>query len=300
MKWIVLYAIPGFIALIVLEATLIRRMWASDSDGRNRRILGYESRDTAASLAMGIGDVLLMILFGSSLAALMYFLYQHRLWTVGSGIAGWGLTFLVEDFTYYWWHRCSHESRFLWAAHENHHSSQHYNLSTALRQSWTTIFTTKLFYWPLPLLGFDPAMLAVATSVSLLYQFWIHTECIERLGWFEWLLNTPSHHRVHHGSNIQYLDRNHAGILILWDRLFGTFEPEVEPVRYGLTKNIQTFHPIRIAFHEWVALGRDMYQAKSLLDALRYFFAPPGWSPDGRTQTSRELRRLSLRSPLLS
>jgi len=287
---IVLYAIPGFIALMIIEAVITSRsQWR-----------GYELRDTFASLAMGVANVVLTIAFAGSAAALMFFLYDHRLWTLGSGVEAWVLTFFVEDFTYYWFHRASHESRFLWAAHVNHHSSQRYNLSTALRQSWTTIFTTKLFYWPLPLLGFHPAMIATAAAVSLLYQFWIHTECIQRLGWLEWIFNTPSHHRVHHGSNVEYLDRNHGGILIIWDRMFGTFEPEAAAVRYGLTKNLSTYNPLRIAFHEWAALWADMRQARSWREALTLFFAPPGWSADGSTLTSREMQRLSLGSPLAS
>jgi len=200
------------------------------------------------------------------------------------------LLFFAEDFTYYWYHRASHEVRFLWAAHENHHSSERYNLSTALRQSWTTPFTEMLFYWPLPLLGFHPTMLLTQKAVSLLYQFWIHTELIDRLGAAERLFNTPSNHRVHHGSNLEYLDRNHGGILIVWDRLFGTFEPERARVRYGLTKRLESFNPLTIAFHEWSALARDVRRADSWRARLAYVFAPPGWSPDGSTLTARQLR----------
>jgi sterol desaturase/sphingolipid hydroxylase (fatty acid hydroxylase superfamily) len=202
----------------------------------------------------------------------------------------WAAAFVVEDFTYYWFHRCSHDVRILWAAHVNHHSSESYNLSTALRQSWTTPFTTLLFYWPLPLLGFHPYMIFIATSASLLYQFWIHTECIDRLGPFERVFNTPSHHRVHHGSNLEYLDRNHGGILILWDRWFGTFEPEVATVKYGLTKNIDSFNPLRIAFHEFAAIARDVRAASDWRARFGYVFGPPGWSHDGSSQTTRELR----------
>jgi sterol desaturase/sphingolipid hydroxylase (fatty acid hydroxylase superfamily) len=180
--------------------------------------------------------------------------------------------------------------RLLWAAHENHHSSQHYNLSTALRQSWTTPVTGPLFWAPLALAGFAPHMILTAQAWSLLYQFWIHTESIRSLGPLEWVLNTPSHHRVHHGSNLAYLDRNHAGILIIWDRLFGTFAPEVEPVRYGLTKNVTTFHPVRVAFHEFVAIGRDLRRAPTVRAALGYLLRPPGWSHDGSTRTAAQER----------
>jgi sterol desaturase/sphingolipid hydroxylase (fatty acid hydroxylase superfamily) len=276
----VYYAIPAFLALIAVEAVATARP----------SLRGYESRDTAASLAMGVGNLLITIALRGLAVPLFFYLYEHRLLTLGHGALAWGLAFLAEDFTYYWFHRASHEVRFLWAAHVNHHSSERYNLSTALRQSWTTPVTTLFFYWPLPLLGVHPAMLATLTSISLLYQFWLHTECIRRLGWFERIFNTPSHHRVHHGSNVEYLDRNHGGILIIWDRLFGTFEPEVAPVRYGLTTNIETYNPIHIAFHEWATIGREIGRAPSWQVALGRVFAPPGWSPDGSSSTARELQ----------
>ncbi|HYD48647.1 MAG TPA: sterol desaturase family protein [Terriglobales bacterium] len=275
------FAIPAFLLAIALELGLTRR-W---------RLRGYEARDTAASLAMGVGNVLINLASQWIKLPLLALLYEHRLFDLGHGPLAWVAVFVVEDFTYYWFHRASHEVRFLWAAHVNHHSSERYNLSTALRQSWTTPFTTFLFYWPLPLLGFDPFLILTATSVSLLYQFWIHTECIDRLGWLERWFNTPSHHRVHHGSNLEYLDRNHGGILIAWDRWFGTFEAEQAPVRYGLTKNIETFYPWHIAFHEWRAIGRDLQRARNWRERLGYIFAAPGWSPDGSTQTARQLRQ---------
>lgn len=280
MQDLTLYAVPAFAALILLELGL----------SVSRRVRGYELKDTLASLTMGLGNRVVYAAVGGGLLLAQLALYEHRLFDLGGAWWVWALCFVVEDFTYYWWHRASHEVRFLWAAHVNHHSSERYNLSTALRQSWTTPFTVFLFYWPLPLLGFHPLMVLTCTAVSLLYQFWIHTELIGRLGWFERWFNTPSHHRVHHGSNLDYLDRNHGGILIVWDRLFGTFAPEREPVRYGLTKNIETFNPIDIAFHEWRALWRDVRRARSWSEAVGYLFKPPGWSPDGSTLTAREMR----------
>ncbi len=284
---LVMYAIPAFVVLMIVEA-LVLSPWGGTAPRARRR--GYEGRDTAASLAMGLGNVVIGVATQASRIALMIWIYQFRLFDMGTGVVAWAIVLIGEDFTYYWWHRASHEIRFMWAAHENHHSSQHYNLSTALRQSWTTPFTTLLFYAPLPLLGFNPAMLAVASTISLLYQFWIHTEVIDRLGPLEQVFNTPSHHRVHHGSNIEYLDRNHAGILIIWDRLFGTFEPEVAAVRYGLTKNIDTFNPVRIAFLEWAQLVRDVRCATTWRARLGYIFCAPGWKPDGASTTSRLLR----------
>ncbi|HEY2387445.1 MAG TPA: sterol desaturase family protein [Candidatus Binatia bacterium] len=290
MEDLTLYAIPVFVALMLLEAGLERQRRRDAVRAGRSAPRGYEPQDTAASLAMGLGNRIIIVLTHAVTIGGYFWLYEHRVFTLGSAWWVWVLLFFVEDFTYYWFHRASHEVRFLWAAHENHHSSERYNLSTALRQSWTTPFTEMLFYWPLPLLGFHPVMLLTQKAVSLLYQFWIHTELIDRLGAAERLLNTPSNHRVHHGSNLEYLDRNHGGILIVWDRLFGTFEPERARVRYGLTKRLESFRPLTIAFHEWSALARDVRRATSWRARLGHVFAPPGWSPDGSTLTARQLR----------
>ena len=288
MSELIYFAVPAFIGLMAIEYLASRRA--------AKAVRGYEPKDTAASLSMGIGNVVLS--FGSKVMALALFAwcYEHRVADLGVTSIAWLLLIPLEDLCYYWFHRMHHEVRFLWAAHENHHSSQHYNLSTALRQSWTTPFTGMLFWTPLAFLGFSPAMIFTAQAISLIYQFWIHTELVDRMGPFEWIFNTPSHHRVHHGRNLAYLDRNHGGILIIWDRLFGTFEPEREAVDYGLTKNIHTFNPVRIAFHEFASLGRDMASAGSIGDALRYALLPPGWSPDGRTLTANQLRAAQARS----
>jgi sterol desaturase/sphingolipid hydroxylase (fatty acid hydroxylase superfamily) len=276
------YAVPVFIATMIAEAAALRR---------RPEYKGYRAADTRASLTMGIVNVLInLAMKGVQLSILMWF-SQWAVWHLDSSSwQTWVLGVFAVDFAYYWFHRSSHDVRLLWAAHINHHSSEHYNLSTALRQSWTTPFTGLPFYWPLALIGFDPVLILTLEALNTLYQYWIHTELIGRISWLEGVLNTASHHRVHHGTNIEYLDRNHAGIFIFWDRLFGTFEPEVAPVRYGLTKNIETFDPVTIAFHEFAAIIRDVRGAKSLRDALGYLFAPPGWSPDGSTKTSRQLR----------
>jgi len=192
------------------------------------------------------------------------------------------LLFFADEFSYYWFHRTSHECRLFWASHVVHHSSQRYNLSTAVRQSWTSTFISWIFWMWLPLIGFQPLMVLTMQAISLLYQFWIHTQLVEDLGPLEFIFNSPSHHRVHHGANARYIDRNHGGTLIIWDRLFGTFEPEDAQDRplYGLTKNIQTYNPVRIAFHEWVDLCRDVRSAPGWRNKLRYVFGRPGWRHD--------------------
>lgn len=285
MSTIVYYAIPFFLLTLLLEARASRS---------RRRLSGYEPRDTGASLAMGLGNVLIAALAKTAVVPLYFWLHSFALFEIQAGVWTFFLLLVAEDFCYYWFHRVHHESRLFWAAHVNHHSSRHYNLSTALRQSWTTPLTGPVFWAPLALLGFDPGSIAIAQAVSLLYQYWLHTELIGRLGPLEWLFNTPSHHRVHHGRNPQYLDRNYAGILILWDRLFGSFEAEDEAegeaVDYGLTHRLESFDPITIAFHEWRAIGQDLLRAGSLRDALGLVFRAPGWRPDGSGMTAASLR----------
>jgi sterol desaturase/sphingolipid hydroxylase (fatty acid hydroxylase superfamily) len=190
---------------------------------------------------------------------------------VGLAIAGW-------DFIYYWNHRFMHEVRALWAIHVVHHSSEHYNLSTALRQPVADAFGVFFPYGMLARLGVRPRLIEQARAVNLLYQYWIHTDTIRRIGPGETVLNTPSHHRVHHGANQRYIDRNHGSILIVWDRLFGTFEPEGEPVVYGLTKNINTYRPDRIATHEYRDIVRDVAGCDNWTDRLSFVFRGPGWA----------------------
>lgn len=281
-------AVPFFLALIVLEVVLSARR--ARRGGTATR--GYTPRDTAASLAMGVGSIAVGAAQKGASFALYQACFEIRLFDLGSGAWAFALALVGDDFLYYWFHRLHHEVRILWAAHVNHHSSRHYNLSTALRQSWTT-FTSPLFYLPLPLLGIDPLVVVTVHSVNLLYQFGIHTELIDSLGPFERVFNTPSHHRVHHGRNVRYLDKNHGGILIVWDRWFGTFEPETEPVDYGLTTQLRSYNPLVIAAHEWVAMGRDAFRALRdgrVADALGHCLRPPGWSRDGHTRTARELQ----------
>ncbi len=182
------------------------------------------------------------------------------------------------DFIYYWNHRFMHESRYMWAIHVPHHSSEHYNLSTALRQPVADAVGTFAPYGLLSLVGIQPSRVSFARDINLLYQYWIHTDTIRSIGPFEAVLNSPSHHRVHHGSNRQYLDRNHGSILIVWDRLFGTFEREDEPVVYGLTKNIRTFNTGRIAGHEHAEMLRDVARSTSWGERLSYVLRGPGWA----------------------
>ncbi len=269
-------AIPAFIGLLVLEAVL---------DAVMRREL-YEFKDTAASLTMGVGNVLLGLVNKAMVFAIFTAVHRFALFKIGYQWWAWLALFFADDLTYYWFHRVSHECRLFWASHVVHHSSQRYNLGTALRQTWTGGFMSFVFWLWLPLVGFPPVMVLTMQAVSLLYQFWIHTELVKNMGPLEWVLNTPSHHRVHHGSNEQYLDRNHAGALIIWDRMFGTFEPEGEKVIYGLTKNIRSYNPLRIAFHEWIDIWNDVRRAPTWRMKLQSVFGRPGRTEETRARAA--------------
>ena len=277
-------ATPFFIVLVVAEMIYAR------FSGRAR----FEPRDTAASLLMGFGSVVIGALFAFVFLDTAKALQPFRIADLGWSWAAFAACFVLDDFLYYWWHRASHRMRWLWADHVNHHSSQHYNLSTALRQSWSGHLTPGLFFrLPLVLLGFPIPIIVFVHGLNLVYQFWIHTEAIGRFPRaMEAVMNTPSHHRVHHATNSDYLDSNYAGVFIVWDRMFGTFVPESDdnPVRYGIVHNLATFNVLKIAFHEWIAMFADLANARNLRDAFHYIFAPPGWSPDGSRDTSDSLK----------
>jgi len=262
-------AIPAFLLLMLVEAvagTLVHREV-------------YEVKDAAASITMGLGNLAADLLAKLLQFSILTYLYRFAIFHIGYQWWAWILLFFGDEFSYYWFHRVSHECRLFWASHVVHHSSQRYNLSTALRQTWTGSFMSFIFWVWLPIVGFAPVMIMTMKAISLLYQFWIHTELVRSLGPLEVVLNTPSHHRVHHGSNPRYIDRNHGGTLIIWDKLFGTFEPEnpSDPVRFGLTKNIHTYNPVRIAFQEWAEMFRDAWRAPGWNNKLRYVFGNPGW-----------------------
>jgi sterol desaturase/sphingolipid hydroxylase (fatty acid hydroxylase superfamily) len=278
---ILYFAIPGFVILLLLEA------WYSWKEHKDL----YEVRDTFSSLAMGIGNVISGFLSKLVVFGAFTLVYKFRLFTLPFTWWMWVLAFFADDLSYYWFHYTSHNIRWFWASHVVHHSSQRYNLSTALRQTWTGNLTGGFIFWMwMPLLGFHPIVVILMQQISLIYQFWIHTEAVHLLPPpIEYIFNTPSHHRVHHGSNLKYLDKNHGGILIIWDRLFGTFQPEQERPTYGLTKNIETYNPVRIAFKEWGEMFGSAWRSGSLRNWFNYLWRPPGWSHDGSSRTVKEM-----------
>lgn len=276
------FAIPFFIVTVILEIILTIKIKLDE----------YDFKDASTSILMGLGNVFIGLFTKGIVLGVFLFLYQYRFFTIPFAWWSWLILLFTEDLCYYWFHRISHESRLFWASHVVHHSSQKYNLSTALRQTWSGSFYSFVFWIPLLLIGFHPIMVMTQMAISLIYQYWIHTELIKKMpNWFEAIFNTPSHHRVHHATNPQYLDRNHAGIFIIWDKLFGTFEPEVEKPVYGLVKNIETYNPIKIAFLEWVNMFRDFSFSKtSFLNKVKYLIKPPGWKHDGTGVLSSDLR----------
>ncbi|MFA5970416.1 MAG: sterol desaturase family protein [Sphingomonas sp.] len=279
------YAVPAFILLVLAEMLVA---WAGDK----RR---YEPRDTLTSLMLGFGSTIAGGILGGIVLAMLVWAYQFRLFTIGWQWYWFVLCFVLDDLAYYAFHRSAHRVRWFWASHVIHHSSQHYNLSTALRQTWTGFFSLSfLFRLPLALIGFHPLMILFVGGINLIYQFWIHTEVIDRMPrWFEAVMNTPSHHRVHHAINPQYLDSNYAGVFIVWDRMFGSFVAECPDDRpdYGIVRQLGSFNLLWAAFHEWIGIGRDIWTAPGWRARLGYAVMPPGWSHDGSRDTSETIKQ---------
>ncbi len=277
----VVLAIPVFVAFIAIELVSLRYLDEAVEGGPK----GYDFRDTRTNVLMGLGSVLVngtARIFALLGYAALYVLTPLRLdahkWYT------WVFTLLVVDLIWYTYHRASHRVRLMWAAHQAHHNSQRFNLSTAVRQKWNPWFEL-LFWVPLPLLGIPPWLIFTAFSVNLIFQFFVHTERVDRLpGGIEYVFNTPSHHRVHHASDADYLDKNYGGILIIWDRLFGSYAEETHRPTYGLTTNIDSFNPFRLQYYEYAAMARDVRRSRSWRERLGYVVGPPGWSPDAVQQ----------------
>jgi alkylglycerol monooxygenase len=253
-------------------------LWAS----RKRKVSLYRINDSINDMSTGILMQLGLMLGVSATVAGYYFIAEHAriLDLESTNPLVWVCCFLAVDLAYYWFHRLSHEINFLWAAHVVHHQSEEYNLSVALRQSALQPYFGSVFYWPLALIGFPIEVFLVCSSVGTIYQFWLHTQLINRLGALEAVLVTPSHHRVHHGRNPIYIDRNHGGTFIIWDKLFGTFQAEEEKVVYGITKPLESWNPIWANLHYWADLIQISRQTNSLPDKIRVFVKIPGWLPN--------------------
>ena len=275
------HATPALLILIGVEAVYMIKMHRHDN------------KDMLSTLGLIIGRIPVSAITNGLVIYSYTLIYHSRFFTIPDTYWWvWVICFFSDDFSFYWFHRFSHQIRFLWASHKVHHSSEKFTFISGLRVPWTSDLTGNFLFWAwMPLIGFEPYMVIFMKSANVLYQFWMHTETIKKLPkWFEAVFNTPSHHRVHHGSNVEYLDKNHAGTLIIWDKLFGTYQEEIFKPKYGLTEDIKSYNPFVIAFHEWKNIFRDLKKAKNMREGLHYCFKPPGWSYDGTTKTSRQLQ----------
>jgi len=286
---------------IVMGAGIVEALWLSRTRAEH-----YDWKSWGCSLADLTGRRLLAFVPYTLIAPWLGWVWDHRLATPSLGNA-WSvlLLFVGLEFCYYWYHRTSHTSRWFWAAHSVHHSPNQLNLAAAYRLGWFGKFTgTSLFFTPLVLLGFTPTVVLTALFLNLIYQFWLHTDWIPRLGWIEYMFNTPSSHRVHHARNPEYLDANFGGVLIVFDRLFGTYVAERKdvPCEYGLISHpMSSRNPFVVNFEPWIGLVKDVASARSPREAWMYLFGPPGWRPDGEGLTTTELRkRAALAHPAMT
>lgn len=264
------------VALVVLLAVILEALYI-----RFVRHQAYPWAESIASFGVGIGRRLSGLLSAGLTISLLGMFYELRV--TDREIGGFFdalVFFLVFELSYYWYHRAAHEVRWFWASHSVHHSANHMNLTVAYRLGWTGALSGATFFFaPLAIMGYSPFLIVAMLAVNLFYQLWLHTELIGKLGPLEWVFNTPSHHRVHHATNLAYIDKNYGGVLIIFDRLFGTFACEDEAPRYGLVSPHHHLNPVRIAFHEWQRMLSDIWHAKGFKEGLLYVVARPGWRP---------------------
>ena len=275
------YAIGAPIVLAMIFVEILISNWQQKNY--------YKTQDTLCTIGLLAGNIIVAFSIKGLILALHFYLYQYKIFEL-SGMLPlwlfWILTFVVIDLVFYIYHRMSHRIRFLWAIHLSHHSSEEMNFAVSFRQAWFGPISKIPFFMVLPLLGFDPTIIAAAGVISTLWGIVGHTQIIGKLGVLEWIFNTPSHHRVHHGSNEQYIDKNYGNLLIIWDRMFGTFEPEKEKVKFGLVNNVNTFNPTKITFMAWSSMIEDINNKQSLGEALRIIFGPPNTHKKIKVRTS--------------
>lgn len=277
-QFLLLALAPVFILTLGIEFLYLRKHGAQFKNAT------FTWSDTISNGTLAlfheISDGLFNTLF---IMGIYYFLYEYRLFNIENSWLSFIALFFLQDFCYYWFHRGSHKIRFMWASHVVHHSSQRLNLSTAFRQSFTYPISGMWLFWvPIVLIGFEPELVLGAVLLSLAYQFFVHTQVVPKLGYLEWVLNTPSHHRVHHAKNPEYIDQNYGGVLIIWDRLFNTFVEERKDIEceYGITRQIHSHNPVYLTLHEWKDLFTDVLaKNKPFLQRLKHLWAPPEWQP---------------------
>ena len=285
---IALIVVPVYLICIVVES-IFNHIHHANGIG--------DWKDNLVSIGMGLVSGVTNGATAFITVAALFWAQQFQIFTIPLSLASLVVCFVLDDLRFYWHHRVAHRVRWGWAMHVTHHSSTQFNFSVALRQGWTKHFTgTMMFKVPLVLVGFDPVVVLFCGVLNATYQFFLHTELVGKLPrWFEYIFNTPSHHRVHHGRNAAYLDANYAGTLIIWDRMFATFVPEEEKVDFGLVKNLETLNPFVVIFHEYWAIAKDVFQrGLSPWQRLCYLFAPPGWSHDGSRLSSEQIKAAQL------
>ncbi len=250
---------------------------------------GRRFSESVANIMVAVGGELVGYFVGAIvLFTAYYFIMPFALFDIEMTPLTWAAALLLGDFLYYWMHRTEHEVRFFWAYHVTHHSSPEFDLTTAFRLNWIELMFEWLFLIPMLIIGFDPVVTLIAVAANATYQTWIHTQKIGKLGFLDKIINTPSAHRVHHGSNPEYLDKNYGGVLMIWDHLFDTYQEEQAPVKFGITKPVESINPFVLNFHEYGAILRDAWQAKSWRDAWNYVFAHPGWEPKRHRRSDKQ------------
>lgn len=280
--WLILITTPIYIVVIgaeILFSYIHKRHY-------------YSTKGVLANVYLSALNFSLDILLRGICLIILNYFYKFHFTEISNPVAYWICLLLAEDFMFYWLHRIDHFSRFFWAVHVTHHSSEEYNLTVGFRSSVFQPLYRFIYFIPISLLGFKGVDIMFMYAATQIYGILIHTQTVDKLGFLEYFLSTPSHHRVHHASNVKYLDKNMGMMLIIWDKMFGTFQAEEdnEKVVFGLTENIKTYHPIKMVFHEWMNIGKDLKKPSGLRSKILYVFGPPGWSHDGSKKTSRQLR----------
>ncbi|MBS1639881.1 MAG: sterol desaturase family protein [Bacteroidetes bacterium] len=293
-QWLLLISTPFYLIIIGIEILL--------SHYKHKKF--YTFTDTVTNIYLMLLNGGIDVLFRLVYLNIFQFCLSYKIINWQNALLYWILLVLAEDFLYYWLHRFDHEIRFFWATHVTHHSSQKMNFTVGFRSSVFQPLYRFIYFLPLPFLGFKPLDIAFIYSATQIWGIFVHTELIKKMSWLEYFFVTPSHHRVHHGCNPKYLDKNMGMFLIIWDKMFGTFqkelsEEEYQPIHYGLTKNIEKPNAVNIVFHEWNAIVKDILQPNlSFKQKIKYIFGPPGWSHNGSRKTSKELRKEEMANKL--
>jgi len=285
--WLLAISIPAYVISILIEIKISRK----------KKLTNYSFKDSLTSIWMGIAGGGLDFAMRLVTLGVLNWCNQHAILKpdllVYFPLLAWFLIFIAQDFCFYWLHRTEHSSRLFWASHSNHHSSKNYNFTVAIRSSVFQPLYRFMFYVPIAFLGFDGLTIMFMYAVNQFYQFFLHTETLGKFpAWFEAVFVTPSHHRVHHASNIKYLDKNMGQVLIIWDKMFGTFQEEIEEEKpvFGLTTNLETHHPIDSILSEYYKIAHDLKRQVPLSVKLKYLLKAPGWSHDGKSKTTQDLQ----------